>query len=181
MAVTGPGGGLYAIVIFGAAVRADGRASPSLARRTGYAAHAARIHPAAPVFCSGAPGRAPRSEASVMAELLDGHGIERGRLVLDEASEDTLQSVVAAARFVRGQGLAGCLVCTDTYHVPRVRMMLRALGVPSAPGPLAAGRAGTRRRDWWRMHLREAAAYPYDWAVIRIRRRELLALIAAEP
>lgn len=174
------GGGLHAIVIFGAAVRADGRASPSLARRTLYAVAAARADPAAPVFCSGAAGQAPRSEASVMAQLLAENGIDPGRLTLDEASRDTLQSAVAAARFVRRRSLAGCLVCTDTYHVPRVRMLLAALGVASIAGPTAKGRAGVRRRDWRRMRLREAAAYPYDWAVVRLRRRALLAEIAGK-
>ncbi|THD77483.1 MAG: YdcF family protein [Phenylobacterium sp.] len=169
------------IVVFGAAVRADGTPSPSLARRIGYAAQAAQAHPDAPILCSGgSDGRGP-SEASVMAETLVRRGVATSRLVLDEASLDTLQSVIAAARFVRRHGLDGCIVCSDRYHIPRIRLLLGALGVASAPGPLASGRAGVGWRPWAWMRLREAAAIPYDLAIVLVRRRALLAAIAQSP
>ena len=167
------------IVVFGAAVRPDGTPSPSLARRIAYAARAAEAHPDAPILCSGASdGRGP-SEASVMAGVLTARGVSPERLVLDEASVDTLQSVIAAARLVRLRGLGGCIACSDRYHIPRIRLLLGALGVASAPGPLAPGRAGVGWRAWAFMRLREAAAIPYDLAIVLVRRRALLAAIAA--
>ena len=45
-----------AIVIFGAAARADGRPSPALARRIGYGLEAATDLRHAPILCSGAAG-----------------------------------------------------------------------------------------------------------------------------
>lgn len=169
----------FGIVVFGAAVRADGRPSPSLARRIGYAVHAAESLPEAPILCSGAAGKVGPSEASVMAERLAEGGVAEHRLILDEASLDTLQSVIAAARFVRRETLGGVLVCSDRYHIPRIRLLLGALGVATAPGPLQPGRAGTPLRHWTRMRLREGVAIPYDLSIVLARRREFLRTIEA--
>jgi uncharacterized SAM-binding protein YcdF (DUF218 family) len=148
---------------------ADGRASPSLRRRIRYAVRAAAAWPDAPVFCSGGVGANPPSEASIMRDELVAQGVATGRTVLDEASLDTLQSVVAAARFVRREGLDGCVVCTDSYHQPRCRLLLALLGIPSVPGPTERGPSGTRRYYWAKMHLREALALPYDAAIVLSR------------
>ena len=168
-----------AIVIFGAAVRPDGQASPSLARRVRYGAAAARAEPDSPIFCSGGVGRFGPSEASLMAELLARAQIDPARVVLDEASRDTLENVTAAARFIRRQGLAGAVACTDAYHLPRVRMLFARLGVEAQDGPVTRGRVGTRMSYWLGMHAREAVAYPYDLAVVTWRRRDLMAIVEA--
>jgi uncharacterized SAM-binding protein YcdF (DUF218 family) len=165
-----------AIVIFGAAVLADGRASPSLRRRIGYGVQAAAAWPGAPVLCSGGVGRAGPSEASVMRDGLVGAGVAAERLILDEESLDTLQSAVAAAGFVRRRGLGVVVVCSDRYHLPRIRMLLAVLGVRSRAGPSAPGSQGTRPYDVAKMHLREALAIPYDLAIVLARRRDFRAL-----
>lgn len=171
--------GAQAIVIFGAAVRSDGRPSQSLARRIGYGHAAAQALPEAPILCSGGVGRHGPSEAQVMAERLTALGVDPARLVLDEASLDTLQSAVATAGFVRARALAGCVVCSDRYHLPRIRLLLAALGVRAEPGPLAPGRGGAPLRHWTRMRLREGLAIPYDLGIVLARRRRLLAQIEA--
>jgi uncharacterized SAM-binding protein YcdF (DUF218 family) len=166
-----------AIVIFGAAVRADGRPSPALARRIGYGLQAAADLRHAPILCSGAVGRAGPSEASVMAAALRARGVAPERIVVDEESRDTFQSVVATARFLKARGLSRCIVCSDRYHIPRIRLLLAALGVTATPGPLLPGRGGTRLAYWLKMTLREALAIPYDLAIVLIRRPGLLAAI----
>jgi vancomycin permeability regulator SanA len=168
------------IVIFGAAVMPDGRPSASLLRRIGYGLRAAAEHPEAPILCSGGVGRVGPSEASIMARVLRGQGVASDRLVLDEASLDTLQSVIAAARFVRRHRRDGVVVCSDRYHVPRIRLMLGALGVATVAGPTKPGLDGTRRSYWIRMHLREALAILYDMGIVLARRAEFMAAIAAD-
>lgn len=168
-----------AIVIFGAAVWPDGRPSPSLRRRVAYGAIAARSRPDDPVFCSGGVGRFGPSEASLMGELLAGAGIDPSRIALDEDSLDTLQNVVAAARFIHRGGLEGAVVCTDRYHLARARMLFTALGVASEPGPIATGRDGAPLPYWLTMRARELAAYPYDLAVVMRRRTELRRMITS--
>lgn len=159
------------IMIFGAAVRANGAPSAALLRRIGYGQQAAEEHPGAQVICSGGVGRVGPSEASVMIRVLRQAGIAQDRLVSDEASLDTLQSVVVAARAAApGQPI---VVCSDGYHVPRIRLMLAVLGVRSVAGPRPrhAGRGSLRHRLG--MALREAAAIPYDVAIVLVRRRTL--------
>ena len=146
------------VVVFGAAVRPDGSASPTLARRTGYAAAVAEANPRADLFLSGGVGRFGAAEAVVMAELLAGT-VSRDRLVLDTHSLDTLQTVYAAAAFAKAHNYARVLTCTDAYHQPRVGMLFRLFGVRSRPVQLVArGRKRLRAKMW----LREGAAIPYD-------------------
>src|SRR5687767_6924182 len=90
-----PPPGLPLIVIFGAAVLPGGRPSPSLLRRIGYGRAAAALHPDAKVLCSGGVGRHGPSEASLMVGQLIADGVAEDRLIPDDASLDTLQSVVA--------------------------------------------------------------------------------------
>jgi vancomycin permeability regulator SanA len=163
-----------AIVIFGAAVLEDGGPSLALGRRVRYALAAAAESPESPIFCSGARGRHGPSEASVMSTLLRKRRIEPHRIVLDEASHDTLTSVVAASRFIRLRGLSGAIVCTDRFHYPRIRMLFAALGQRARYGPSPDTHDGTPLSYWVWMHLREAAAILYDGVVVLIRRRDLL-------
>jgi uncharacterized SAM-binding protein YcdF (DUF218 family) len=160
------------IVIFGAAVRADGSPSAALLRRIGYGLQAARAWPEAPVLCSGGVGRVGPSEASVMLDVLTRDGVARDRLISDEESLDTLQSVAVAARLARKRENAFVVVCSDGYHLPRIRLMLAVLGVRSVAGP-----QGGPRGDLWhrlRMALREIPAIPYDVALVAAQKRRLL-------
>ena len=160
------------IVVFGAAVRADGRPSPSLRRRIDYAAGAAARFPHADLLCSGAAGREGPSEASVMAETLS-RTVAPARLHLDEVSTDTLTSVQAATEMFRAGGYDECLTCTDRYHQARIRMLFAFYGIRAQP--IMFYRDDIRTKAWWRMRAREAAALPYDFvAGLGARAREKL-------
>jgi vancomycin permeability regulator SanA len=160
------------IVIFGAAVRPDGQPSAALLRRIGYGLAAAKAHPQAPVLCSGGVGRAGPSEASVMMDVLARQGIPSERLVADEDSLDTLQSVVRAGREARTRRSPFVIACSDGYHLPRIRLMLAVLGYRSVGAP-AVGPRGDRRHRWG-MALREVAAIPYDVVLVAAQRRKFL-------
>jgi uncharacterized SAM-binding protein YcdF (DUF218 family) len=160
--------------VFGAAVHPGGRASPTLQRRIDLAAEAAERFPTARLFLSGGVGIHPPSEAQVMAAALAGR-VAAGRIVLDEESRDTLQSARAAARYARDNGLATAIACTDRYHQPRARLLLRMFGLPARGYWFARPRPKARARYLWKMRLREAAALPYDgiagaWAAMRAAR-----------
>ena len=160
------------IVIFGAAVRSDGRPSAALLRRIDYGLQAARAHPDATILCSGGVGRVGPSEASVMLEVLGRAGVAPGRLVPDEESLDTLQSVAVAARRARARRSPFVVACSDGYHLPRIRLMLAVLGVRSVAGPRGGPRGGAWHR--LRMRLREIPAIPYDVALVAAQKRRLL-------
>jgi len=163
----------HLIVILGAAVRPDGRPSAALLRRIEGGRRLALADPDALVFCSGGVGRHGPSEASIMAQRLIAGGIDPGRLILDEESLDTLQTVIAAARLIGREGLAGAVVCTDSYHAPRTRLIFAALGVPSLDASVKAGPRQMGWPAWWRMRLREAPAIPYDGVLALTKRRGL--------
>jgi vancomycin permeability regulator SanA len=164
----------HVILLLGCAVRADGRPSAALARRIRAAAAAAQAHPQAQVFCSGGVGRNGPAEALVMAGELVRLGIEPDRLVLDAASLDTLQSAIAAARHMHRQRLRACLVCTDSYHVPRALALMRLLGVSAGGWPARAGLRQQGLSAFLWMRAREAVALPYDLALAMLKRGSVL-------
>jgi uncharacterized SAM-binding protein YcdF (DUF218 family) len=97
-----------------------------------------------------------------MAARLTASGLTSRRLVLDEQSLDTLQTVLAAARLAVSLGSSQVIVCTDSYHVPRTRIIFAALGVATRPGAVACGWREMGAMTWLKARLREAAAIPYD-------------------
>ncbi len=167
------------IVLFGARVGADGSASASLRRRVEGAVTAARAWPEAKLFCSGAAMGARPSEAAVMARLLVEAGVARERLVLDEESRDTLQTVVAASAYMWAHGLKRALVCTDKYHQPRAMALFFCLGVAAQAGPVREMRAEAGAFNWLFMSAREAAAIVYDVFVVVAKRDTLKRRIRA--
>ena len=154
-------------------MRPDGGASPALLRRIDGGFKLASAYPKSLVFCSGGIGRYGPSEASIIADRLTTLGLPPERLVLDEASLDTLQTAVAATRFIRARGDAGAIVCTDSYHAPRTRLIFAVLGVATQDGSVAAGPRDVGWPAWIKARLREAAAIPYDGVLALTKRRGL--------
>ncbi len=153
-----------AIIIFGAAVGPDGAPSNTLRRRV-EAAAAFGARQTAPMFvATGAVGRFGPSEARVMAGLLADFGVPAERIVLEETGRDTLGSVRACARLLRGHR-GPVYAATSAYHLARCVVLLRLAGLAARPCPPPAFPAarGLRKRWYWR--LREAVALPYDVAV----------------
>jgi uncharacterized SAM-binding protein YcdF (DUF218 family) len=128
--------------------------------------------PAVDLFLSGGIGKYPPSEARVMANILDG-AVSVDRLVLDEESGDTLQTVRAAAAYSLHHGYAATQTCTDSYHQARVRMLFYMMGVAARPVKIAARGPRQLQAKMW---ARELAAIFYDafaglGAVLRNRQR----------
>jgi uncharacterized SAM-binding protein YcdF (DUF218 family) len=161
------------IIIFGAAVRPNGQPSTTLRLRVeAAAAFGARF--SAPLFVpTGGVGRFGPSEASVMATLLEAHGVPREHILLEETGTDTLSSARAIVRLLRDSALAASVyVATSGYHLPRCLLLLRLGGVPAHACPPPHPSVTTLRRWYWR--LREVPAIPYDAAIavfLRLRGR----------
>jgi vancomycin permeability regulator SanA len=160
-------------VIFGAAVRPDGRPSLTLRRRVDAAvACGARVD--APIYVpTGAKGRYGASEASVMAQLLLAAGVPSQQILLEDTGTDTLSSVRAVARIIRHCDLPPPVhVATSGYHLPRCVLLLRLAGIAAlacAPPP-----ASEVAWLWWYWRVREVAAIPYDLVLmlgLRLMRR----------
>ncbi|MBL6078920.1 YdcF family protein [Belnapia sp. T18] len=155
-----------AIIIFGAAVRPDGSASPTLRRRVEAAARfGARL--ADPFYIpTGAQGRFGPAESHVMSELLQSFGVPAGRIAEEPTGTDSLSSARACAALLRRLGHDGPVyAATSRFHLTRCVLLLRILGLPARPVPIggSAGAEGFTRRWYWR--LREVPAIPYDAAL----------------
>ncbi len=154
------------IIIFGAAVRPDGKPSMTLLRRVQAAAVFARKLDPPPRFIpTGAVGRHGASEASVMRGLLLELGVPPERIVLEETGSDTLSSVRAIVALLRGHH-GRVYAATSAYHLARCVLLLRLAGIrarAARPPPFPAARR-FRKRWYWR--IREAAAVPFDAAIL---------------
>jgi uncharacterized SAM-binding protein YcdF (DUF218 family) len=154
-----------AIVIFGAAVRPDGQPSRTLLRRV-EAAHAFGRTLARPLYLpTGGVGRHGEAEAVVMARLLRGWGVAEADIRPEPTARDTLDSVRAIRRMLRGHH-GPVFAATSAYHLPRCVLLLRLAGLPAraCPPPPALAAAHWRKRWWWR--LREVPALPWDAACV---------------
>ncbi|MCK8786014.1 YdcF family protein [Roseomonas sp. NAR14] len=163
------------IVVFGAAIRPDGTASPTLRRRI-EAAAAYGARQVSPLYCvTGGQGRYGPPEAEVMAALLRDHGVPEAAILQERTGLDTLSSAIACTHLLRGMGHAGPVrVATSFYHLPRCVLLLRLAGLRARPVPPPATPAGMSRWGMWYWRLREVPAIPYDallmlWARLRGR------------
>ena len=158
-----------AIVIFGAAVRPDGRPSRTLRLRVEAAAVFGRGLDRPLYVPTGGVGRFGAAEAEVMAALLRDLGVAAADIRPEATAHDTVSSVRAVRRMLAGhQGAV--FAASSAYHLARCVILLRLAGLPARPCPpppgVAAGRF--RKRWWWR--LREVPAIPWDAAFVLLLR-----------
>ena len=148
------------IIIFGAAVRPDGRASETLRHRVEAAERFGRRF-ARPLFIpTGAKGRFGDAEATVMARLLVDAGFPAESIREERTGTDTLSSVRAVARMVGNT--SAVYACTSAYHLPRCIVLLRLARVRARACPPLPVPAATSQWMRWYWRLRETPALPYD-------------------
>ncbi|WP_211855569.1 YdcF family protein [Plastoroseomonas hellenica] len=157
-----------AIIIFGAAVRPDGGPSPALRDRVLAALrHGERLSPQPLYLPTGARGRFGPEESAVMAAILSEAGVPATRIVQETSGTDTLSSVLACVRLLRGIGHAGpVLAASSPYHLPRCVALLRLAGLPARPVRTCGMPASRRWTKRWYWRLREVPALPYDVALM---------------
>jgi uncharacterized SAM-binding protein YcdF (DUF218 family) len=160
--------GMPTIVVFGAAVAADGTPSAALARRLEAALRAAAAFPASPVLVTGGAVHSHVAEAPVMAASLRDAGVARERLIVEDQARTTWESTGRIARLIADRGDARAVVLvTSGYHAPRCRLFLRLAGiavVTAITPPDERRRMGAQA--WMVAVAREFAAMP--WNVLRV-------------
>jgi vancomycin permeability regulator SanA len=155
---------MMTILIFGAAVRPDGKPSVTLRRRVETALACAEGHQEVRFIPTGAIGRHGPSEASVMADFLRKSGVPGEKIQLEETGSDTLSSARALARLLRKEASRGgpVMVATSPYHLPRCLILLRLFDVAAKSCRLQPVTSTTTWRTRWYWRLREVPALPYD-------------------
>jgi uncharacterized SAM-binding protein YcdF (DUF218 family) len=164
------------IVIFGAKLRPDGRPTGTLRRRVEGAVRAGLRLKAPMYLVTGAAGKTGPAEAVVMRELLLGLGVDPQAVIMEDQSRDTFDSAVNCCRVLRRRADVGrVLVASSDYHMPRCRLLLGLLGMATEKVAMASDRPFLGAAQWLWYLLREAAALPYDAALMVTTRRRLRA------
>lgn len=131
-----------AIVVAGAAVRADGRPSDALLRRVGLAVELWRAGHAPTLVFTGGPSAGGHTESAVAARVAVAAGVPAGAVRIEELSHST-EGNAAHAREVLGGGRV--IVVTDSYHVLRCELVFaRYFDEAHGIGALPPGRARVR-------------------------------------
>jgi uncharacterized SAM-binding protein YcdF (DUF218 family) len=151
---------LDAIVVLGAA-QYDGEPSPVFAGRLDHAALLFSQERADRVLVLGGSQPGDRfSEAEAGAGYLETHGVPEGSIVEVPTGHTTFESLRAAARVMREDGLDSAFLVSDPWHNARVERMADDLGIDghaSATWHSAAVSKETRLEGY----VRETFAYLY--------------------
>lgn len=155
------------IIIFGAAVRLDGRPSGTLRRRIEGALAAARdLHE--PWFLpTGGLGREGFVEAEVMADHLRAGGAPDGRILIEGQALDTFRSAKLCHALLSARGdVDEVVICTSRYHQFRCGLLMRMLGyrVRRPPMPRDLPMVGFGR--WLSYVAKEFVSTPYDYLLM---------------
>jgi len=119
-----------AIVVFGAAVWADGRPSLALEDRTRTGCQlyldglAERI-----VFSGGKGSRAPISEPEAMREIAIEMGIPESAIVMDDLGVNTQATVRNTMEIGEEEGWSSVLMVSHDYHLLRIKMFSERSGL----------------------------------------------------
>ncbi|HWI86830.1 MAG TPA: YdcF family protein [Sphingomonas sp.] len=160
------------VVIFGAAVGADGRPSGSLERRVAGALAWWHAHRDVHFLPTGGIGRHGPAEAAVMRDMLIAAGVAPARITLEDKARDTLESVRLCDRILRARGDAGAIICcTSPYHQLRCTLLFRMLGYTVIVPPMPSDRAALPAAKYWRFRGKELLSAPYDMIQLALRRR----------
>lgn len=159
------------VIVFGAAVRANGRPSAALRRRIEAASAWAKKYPRSIIMPTGGVGDHGRAEAKVVRDALIADGVTSRRIVMELDGHDTLESVMLCHKLIQRRGDCERVVCcTSRYHQPRCSMLLRLLGYRVVLPKIPIRRGHLTRFGLVRLFVRELAALPYDALMLSVSR-----------
>jgi uncharacterized SAM-binding protein YcdF (DUF218 family) len=138
--------------------------SPTLIARLDLALRDAARHPKALVVVSGGISFRTSSEAEVMADYLQQHGLPAGRIVKEERSTSTEENLLFSRRVLAAAGVSGDApvhIVTSDFHTLRTGLIARRAGYPAATAIGADTPLYLRYNIW----LREYFAVISSWAL----------------
>ena len=139
------------LLVLGARVNPDGQPSAALAARLDTAYDFMQEHPdITAILCGGQGSNEPCPEAEAMHDYMVAKGMDSARLLLEDASSNTIQNI-ENARALIGDGHKTAVVTSD-YHLARARVLMErggldACGIP-APTPYPAQRVSVHCREY---------------------------------
>lgn len=144
------------IIVYGARVYADGRASHSLYDRVNEGIRLWHAGRGRHLVVSGGGGDGEVSEPQAMRRLAVRGGVAEGAIVLDEHGFNTFRSAVRAARLMPERGWRASISVSHYYHLLRIQLSARRAGLVTYTVPARMTRR-LAREPWF--VIREVAAF----------------------
>jgi uncharacterized SAM-binding protein YcdF (DUF218 family) len=148
-----------AIVVLGAA-QYNGRPSPVLKARLDHAYELFKNGFAPAIVTTGSYGPDPNfSEAQVSTKYLVQRGVDAAKVVTQQGSGTTYDSIRAAANLIHQKGWKSVLVVSDGFHLFRVKKMFDDNGIIAytSPAPNSPIEIDASPRLWY--SLREVVLF----------------------
>lgn len=118
-----------AIVVLGAAVRADGAPSHALEDRILTGCRLYHEGRAPVVVMSGGPGAGGHHEVDTMRRVAMEHGVPDAAILLDHDGVNTKATAVNVVALARARGWGRILAVSHFYHLPRIKMAVGRRGL----------------------------------------------------
>ncbi|MEN8150226.1 MAG: YdcF family protein, partial [Planctomycetota bacterium] len=149
-----------AVVVFGAKAYADGTPSRALSDRvlTGVALWREGLAPR--LVFSGGPGDGEVHETECMRRQAVSLGVPDDVILLDPEGLCTADTARNTARMARERGWSGVLAVSQAFHLPRIKMAFRRVGLTAWTVPAVETRP-LRSKPY--LMAREVAAYWAYW------------------
>lgn len=124
-----------AIVIFGAA-EYNGAPSPVFKARLDHALELDDLNLAPLLITTGGRGGDPHfTEAGVGRDYLIQQGAAEDKIIAENESDTTYQSVRAVAAILHQHHAGTCIAVSDGFHLYRIKLMFRNLGIAAYGSP----------------------------------------------
>lgn len=149
-----------AIVVLGAAQYA-GHPSPVLRARLDHVLELWNRHLAPHVIVTGGRGDGDTtSEAAVSARYLRAHGIPAPAIWSERNGRTTEESMEAVAAMLLGQRDKSVILVSDPFHMLRLDILARKLGLDPRLSPTPRSRIAANRSANWRYRIAESVKVP---------------------
>lgn len=157
-----------AIVVLGAA-QYEGRPSPVLRARLDHALELYRRALAPLVIVTGGTGAGDTtSEAQVSRRFLLEHGVPDSAVVMETHGLTTSQSLHAVAAIVAALPGRRVILVSDPFHMLRLSILARALGLTPLTSPTRTSPISTRASARWKYVFAESLKVPVVYLIERL-------------
>jgi len=157
-----------AIVVLGAA-QYEGHPSPVLRARLDHALELYQRSLAPLVIVTGGTGADDTtSEAQVGRRFLLEHGVPDSAIVMETRGLTTSQSVHAVAAIVSALPGRRVILVSDPFHMLRLSILARALGLTPLTSPTRTSPISTRASARWKYVFAESLKAPVAYLIERV-------------
>jgi uncharacterized SAM-binding protein YcdF (DUF218 family) len=149
-----------AILVLGAA-QYNGRPSPVFKSRLDHALDLYRRGLAPVIIFTGGVGVGDTvSEAEVGRRYARQAGVPDSAMLVERLGMTSAESMVAAAALMRERALGSALLVSDSYHMLRLELLGRRVGIHVWPAPAPGAPIDRHPGSRWRYVLRESLLFP---------------------